>query len=376
MVMNKRIILATVCLLAFTSQVSAEDRVTISDFVISAGETKELSITLKNEAVYAAFQFDLYLPEGLTVSEYSPDLARIPENTTLSMAKQEDGSYRFITAAMKANPIVGTSGGIVTVKVTASETLAIGSQTGFFRKVKLSKTDGTGNIYTEMSFPITVLEPSAVKAKSYERMYGEANPEFEFDVEGGVLDGTPEISCEATATSPVGIYDIIVKRGTETNYNVTYTKGTLTITKAPLTIKAGEYTRQQGEENPEFTLTYEGFKNDENEEVLKKMPEVICEADKDSEAGEYKVTVSGAEAQNYEITYKDGKLTVTAPEHTIIKGDANGDGTVTAADIIEVLNYIMGYPSSKYMEDSADANGDGTVNAADIVAIVNIIMGN
>lgn len=59
-----------------------------------------------------------------------------------------------------------------------------------------------------------------------------------------------------------------------------------------------------------------------------------------------------------------------------IKGDANGDGTVNAADIVEVVNYIMGNPSGKFKIDGANANGDEAVNAADIVTIVNMIMGN
>ena len=57
------------------------------------------------------------------------------------------------------------------------------------------------------------------------------------------------------------------------------------------------------------------------------------------------------------------------------EGDANGDGTVNAADIVEVVNSIMNNPSDKYNDKAADANGDGVVNAADIVAIVNKIMG-
>ena len=57
------------------------------------------------------------------------------------------------------------------------------------------------------------------------------------------------------------------------------------------------------------------------------------------------------------------------------EGDANGDGTVNAADIVEVVNSIMNNPSEKYNDKAADANGDGVVNAADIVAIVNKIMG-
>ena len=55
-------------------------------------------------------------------------------------------------------------------------------------------------------------------------------------------------------------------------------------------------------------------------------------------------------------------------------GDANGDGNVNAADIVEVVNFIMGNPSAAFNASTADLNGDGTVNAADIVYIVNSIM--
>ena len=160
---------------------------------------------------------------------------------------------------------------------------------------------------------LTVIDadPVTVTAKSYTRVYGDANPTFEFTSEGALLDGTPEISCEATATSPVGEYPIIIKKGGVTNYNDIYINGTLTITKAPLTIKAGTYTKKQGEPLPEFTLTYEGFKNGETEAVLTKLPTVSCEATEASEPRDYEVRLSGAEAKNYEIDYVDGKLTVT-----------------------------------------------------------------
>ena len=55
-------------------------------------------------------------------------------------------------------------------------------------------------------------------------------------------------------------------------------------------------------------------------------------------------------------------------------GDANGDGSVNAADIVEVVNYIMGTPSAAFVFEAADVNTDGSVNAADIVLIVNLIM--
>ena len=165
-----------------------------------------------------------------------------------------------------------------------------------------------GTLYIEEADPVTVT------ASSYTREYGEENPVFEFTSAGAYLEGVPEISCEATATSPVGTYPIIIKKGGVMNYNDTYVNGTLTITKAPLTIAAGNYTRRQGQMNPEFELTYEGFKNGETEDMLTKKPVATTEATMTSPVGIYEVTVSGAEAENYAISYVSGTLTVTTAE--------------------------------------------------------------
>lgn len=57
------------------------------------------------------------------------------------------------------------------------------------------------------------------------------------------------------------------------------------------------------------------------------------------------------------------------------KGDANGDGIVNAADIVIVVNYIMGNKTDRIHINAADVNGDGVINAEDISKIMNIIMG-
>lgn len=59
---------------------------------------------------------------------------------------------------------------------------------------------------------------------------------------------------------------------------------------------------------------------------------------------------------------------------TTIKGDANGDGVVNTADIVTVVNYIMGNTSMDFVYENADINDDHVLNAADIVLIVNKIM--
>ena len=170
---------------------------------------------------------------------------------------------------------------------------------------------------------LTVVEADAVvvRAKSYSRQYGDENPVFEFETEGAALDGTPEIVCSAVANSPVGSYTIEVKQGSIKNYNVHFESGSLVITKAPLSISAGNYTKKQGDAMPVFKASYVGFKNGEDESVLTKQPVFSCEANEASAPAEYSVTISGADAENYEISYEQGVLTVTGMPKPIISTD-------------------------------------------------------
>ena len=170
---------------------------------------------------------------------------------------------------------------------------------------------------------LTVVEADAVvvRAKSYNRQYGDENPVFEFETEGAALDGTPEIVCSAVANSPVGSYTIEVKQGSIKNYNVHFESGSLVITKAPLSISAGNYTKKQGAAMPVFKASYAGFKNGEDESVLTKQPVFSCEANEASAPAEYAVTISGADAENYEISYEQGVLTVTGMPKPIISTD-------------------------------------------------------
>jgi len=312
--MNKKLMIIALLLLTISNIVRAEDKVTISDFSISPGETKEVGITLQNDVAYVAFQFDLYLPTGITVESFSADQNRMPKSTTLSMAKQKDGAYRFISAAVGGKPLVGNSGRIISLMVKASGNVAYGKQFGYFREVDLSKADATGPTYTEMSFPVTVIEPSVVTVTSVSRKYGDTNPAFEYTVTGGALEGTPAITCEANATSPVGKYTIKIAKGSVTNKNVTFVEGTLTVTKAPLTITAKSYTKKQGDALPAFDATYTGFKNGETASVLTTKPSFSCSATSSSAPGTYDITVSGAAAKNYAISYVKGTLTVVAAD--------------------------------------------------------------
>ena len=54
---------------------------------------------------------------------------------------------------------------------------------------------------------------------------------------------------------------------------------------------------------------------------------------------------------------------------TILKGDVNGDGQITIADGVAVLNAMAG----QTVPGNADVNGDGDVTIADFVAVLNLM---
>jgi hypothetical protein len=354
---------------------ASADNLTIEKAAISTGGTRQIAIELKNpDKQYEAFQFDLVLPEGIGIAKNEKGKfdavlnAERKEDHSLTVLLQKDNSFRFMSYSMDDKAFKGTSGALVYVMLEAKDGLSLGDKDAAIKSQVFTDITGEVSKWGDTPFKIAVVEPSTVTAKSYERVYGEANPKFEYVVSGGALDGTPKITCEATEKSSVGTYDILVQKGTETGKSVTYVKGTLTITKAPLKIKAETYTRKRGKENPKFTLTYEGFKNNETESVLTEKPTVTTTAQKDSPVGDYEVKVFGAEAKNYDISYQNGVLTVT-----INTGDANVDGDVTEADVKAVAKYIMGQTPTGFDKEAADVNGDKKIDAADIVGIVKII---
>ena len=89
--------------------------------------------------------------------------------------------------------------------------------------------------------------PLTATAKSYTRLYGEENPEFEVTYKtfknrekSDVFTKQPIVECDATPESPVGTYEIRVYGAEADNYEFTYENGTLTVEADPLGIDSIE----------------------------------------------------------------------------------------------------------------------------------------
>lgn len=90
------------------------------------------------------------------------------------------------------------------------------------------------------------------------------------------------------------------------------------ITKAPLKIICDNVSVSYGEEIPNLSCTYTGFKNGETAlTALSSLPTLSTNAKKDSDAGTYRIYASGADAKNYSITYQEGTLTIKKAKQSI-----------------------------------------------------------
>ncbi len=324
-----------------------------------------------------------YSFSGFVNNEDESVLSSAVTFSTKANKKSGAGTYSVSASATAKNYEVGCTEGTLTVK-KAPVTVAVNAKSRVygdanpqfdFTYVGLKNGDGvpvftsnlntstkatkysavgdyevtvSGGVATNYSFTeyipgtLTVTQaPLNISVQSTVREYGEANPEFQFaysgfknDDDADCLTTAPTVVTSATPTSSVGEYEITPNGAEATNYAISYTNGTLTVNKAPLTILAENAERVYGDENPKFTFAYSGFKNEETYDVLTNRPSAKTEAIVTSAVGTYDIVPSGAEAQNYNITYKNGTLTVTKAPLTVSAVSAQkeyGDANPTIA---------------------------------------------
>ena len=156
-------------LFGVAANVSAEDKFYIPDFSIEAGETKELAIQFESDKVsasdpsqleYVAFQFDIYLPEGLTIVQNRKGLPNFTFNAVrcddhgFSPALQADGAIRVAAASMTNGYFWETSGDFVYFSVTAAADFA-GDHEITMKTINFSDIKGKRTILPDVTTKVT-----------------------------------------------------------------------------------------------------------------------------------------------------------------------------------------------------------------------------
>ena len=174
-----------------------------------------LSIRMKNNVGIRGFQFDLYLPEGITAVKNakgkiinSLSEGRLPEDDehSLSLNEQSDGSIRFLCGSLYDETFTGNDGEIATISVKLAEDMEDGDYPIILRNLKLTETY-INNFYQ------TDYVKSTLTVKSY--MLGDINGDGKVDVSdyigiaNHILGNTPEgFVLKAADVNEDGLIDV------------------------------------------------------------------------------------------------------------------------------------------------------------------------
>lgn len=200
------------------------------------GSTATLSFKMKNTAAIRAFQFDLYLPEGVTPVKdddgeffWEWNNERLPNRSDHALEVNEsDGYFIFLDNSFHGKAFTGSEGEIFTLKVAISENMNAGDYPVIMKEITLVESgDDPISIHipsvrstlTIMSFKLgDVNGDNAVDVTDY---VGIANHILE-KPQTGFNERAADINRDAAVdvTDYVGVADIILQRNSfaETNY--------------------------------------------------------------------------------------------------------------------------------------------------------------
>lgn len=192
-----------------------------------------------------------------------------------------------------------------------------------------------------------------------------------FDIKVGSNGWLPLVSAK-NVTLPEGLKAYIVKEVVDGKARL----------KEVTTVKADNPYVLKGNKNTTYTLTIVNeAENPEGNQLLKSTGSTgkdVYVIDTESDKATFKKWTDGKVGEGHpylaKITNGPNNLTISING----SGDANCDGVVDTKDIEDIVNFIMGEPTSSetFDEKAADACEDEKVDAADVVKVVNIVMDN
>ncbi len=105
--------------------------------------------------------------------------------------------------------------------------------------------------------------------------------------------------------------------------------------------------------------------------------DVVIEPFEEDQYSYVNLVVSHGKAQAYrqaDIWKKFTNISETnfPPDYT--RGDVNGDGSVTVADVTALIGYVLGGNSAIVNEDAVDVNLDGTANVSDVTMLISYVL--
>ena len=174
--------------------------------------------------------------------------------------------------------------------------------------------------------------PLTLSADNQHKTYGAPAPNLTFGASGFVNGDTaaslttqPTLSATVTAATGVGNYPITIGGAVDPNYSISYAQGTFVVNPATLTITADNKSRQYGQADPQFTVSYSGFMNGDTQSVL--LGTLSCSSrtmpSSTVSGSPYAINCSGLNSANYTVGFVPGQLTISPAALTITANSAS-----------------------------------------------------
>lgn len=123
------------------------DRLYMEDFSIEVGQTEQVALLMENETPFTGLQFDLVLPEGLTIETKSNGDPKVIINTARADDHQtvtnfrDDGRISVLLMSLNSTEILGSSGAVLYFNLTASNTFN-GNHRIDIKNIEMTSADG------------------------------------------------------------------------------------------------------------------------------------------------------------------------------------------------------------------------------------------
>ena len=396
-----------------------------------AGKQPTLAIAMDNDSKITAMQFDLVLPEGITVATDEDGMiitlgSRAATSHTVAKRIQNDGSVRIVCSSNSSAVFSGNTGSVVFVKLNVDSKVADGDYDVTVRNIELSSDNGVA-FHPEWASATITVGGIIMGDVDYN---GSVTVNDAVWIVRRILNNTPEGFVEAAAdldgNGSISINDKVVlinryilgKNKAATRAASADDNATLSL--ADFNMKPGETrtievmmstTRTDIEalqcdiylpEGLEFVAKEDGGEkfyaekggratnshsissyiqedgalrvvesNDEGTAFRqndKPVFTVTVKAKDDVKVGKHTIRLANMElSYGQPINPAEVKTTVTISIDNL--GDVNNDGKVNQSDISALAELIM----NGIYNARADMNKDGQVNAVDLVLLTNEI---
>ena len=152
-----------------------------ADIVLCSQGQGYLSIEMYNVEKIVGFQFDLKLPEGVTIAtvdgKYSATLSNRKGDHSLSVEKIDENSYRFISVSMNNQPFSDNEGEILRLKVLVDANMNLGEYNAVVIEAELTSYDEDYDLVEQI-----VSMDSRGLLTIQEHMLGDVNGDGEMNV--------------------------------------------------------------------------------------------------------------------------------------------------------------------------------------------------